>query len=234
MKTTLFDSVFPDSRLLILFLNLVNVAISAFYQLTKRSEKKLSSFLTHSLFHYRTPMTERHFSFLMGLCSFFFILAVGFKKRVSSSTPKEMLTLFDGVERIVIFIGHGRSGHSLIGSLLDAHPEIIVPHECDLIARWKKLGPLPNKVKKYKLFYELYSTSQSQAMFGLRSPVEGSETYTYHVPGTWQGTYRNHIKVTGFVTIYILSPNGPFIFHEMGCDVIWGGGGGGEVKKNKL
>ncbi|SDF57903.1 Sulfotransferase family protein [Limimonas halophila] len=32
-------------------------------------------------------------------------------------------------ERFVVFIGQSRSGHSLVGSLLDAHPEIAIAHE---------------------------------------------------------------------------------------------------------
>lgn len=32
-------------------------------------------------------------------------------------------------ERFVVFVGQSRSGHSLVGSLLDAHPEIAIAHE---------------------------------------------------------------------------------------------------------
>lgn len=37
------------------------------------------------------------------------------------------------VERIVVFVGAPRSGHSLVGALLDAHPEIRIAHELDLL-----------------------------------------------------------------------------------------------------
>ncbi|KAJ7371717.1 hypothetical protein OS493_023052 [Desmophyllum pertusum] len=46
--------------------------------------------------------------------------------------------LYDGVETFVMFIGYPRSRHSLVGAILDAHPEIIIPHEYDVLARWKE------------------------------------------------------------------------------------------------
>jgi len=36
---------------------------------------------------------------------------------------------FNNLEAIILFIGYSRSGHSLVGSLLDAHPEILISHE---------------------------------------------------------------------------------------------------------
>ena len=36
---------------------------------------------------------------------------------------------FDDVRRYVIFVGHPRTGHSLVGALLDAHPDALVAHE---------------------------------------------------------------------------------------------------------
>lgn len=38
---------------------------------------------------------------------------------------------FGGVETFVQFAGFPRSGHSLVGSLLDAHPEALIAHELD-------------------------------------------------------------------------------------------------------
>lgn len=38
---------------------------------------------------------------------------------------------FGGVEKFVQFIGFPRSGHSLIGSIIDAHPEAVISHELD-------------------------------------------------------------------------------------------------------
>ena len=40
---------------------------------------------------------------------------------------------FNNLESIILFIGYSRSGHSLVGSLLDAHPEILVSHELHVV-----------------------------------------------------------------------------------------------------
>ncbi len=40
---------------------------------------------------------------------------------------------FDTVERFCLFIGYPRSGHSLVGSLLDAHPNVVLAHELDAL-----------------------------------------------------------------------------------------------------
>ncbi|HRZ42278.1 MAG TPA: sulfotransferase [Bacteroidales bacterium] len=40
---------------------------------------------------------------------------------------------FAGVEKFVLFAGYPRSGHSLVGALMDAHPEIIISHELDAL-----------------------------------------------------------------------------------------------------
>ena len=41
--------------------------------------------------------------------------------------------LFVDVQTYCLFIGHGRSGHSILGALLDAHPNIILPDEVDVL-----------------------------------------------------------------------------------------------------
>jgi phage terminase large subunit-like protein len=40
---------------------------------------------------------------------------------------------FHDVGVFCIFIGYPRSGHSLVGSLLNAHPEVIISHELDVL-----------------------------------------------------------------------------------------------------
>ena len=102
-----------------------------------------------------------------------------------------------------MFIGYPRSSHSLVGSILDAHPEIIIPHEYNVLRYWKKYWPSTSKnikLSKYHLFYDLHQRSREQAMFGLRSkyagiPDENEGGYNYNVPGLWQGGYQTRLKV---------------------------------------
>ena len=51
---------------------------------------------------------------------------------------------FAAVRTFLLFVGHPRSGHSLVGSLLDAHPDVVVSHELDALeVRRRRLPPRP-------------------------------------------------------------------------------------------
>jgi hypothetical protein len=44
---------------------------------------------------------------------------------------------FSDINTFLLFVGYPRSGHSLVGALLNAHPQAIVSHELDAVARIK-------------------------------------------------------------------------------------------------
>lgn len=92
---------------------------------------------------------------------------------------------FTSIERYCMFIGYPRSGHSLVGSLLDAHPNIVIAHELDAL-RYVKEG-----FNKKQLFYLLLEKSQ-------RFTEAGREWtgYSYAIPYQWNGRYRE-LKVIG-------------------------------------
>ena len=80
------------------------------------------------------------------------------------------------VEAFCIFIGYPRSGHSLLGSLLDAHPEMVIAHELDVLtfvaAGWPRRA-LYSRI----LNHDATFTESGRQWFG----------YDYRVPGQWQG-----------------------------------------------
>ncbi|MDJ0868057.1 MAG: sulfotransferase [Myxococcota bacterium] len=86
---------------------------------------------------------------------------------------------FAEVERFVLFVGYPRSGHSLVGSLLDAHPEAIVAHELHVL-RYLRYG-----FSRDQLFALLLERSARQAARG-----RSATGYDYRVPGQWQGRAR--------------------------------------------
>lgn len=51
--------------------------------------------------------------------------------RAASRTYLERHSDFTSVQRFVQFAGFPRSGHSIVGSILDAHPEAMIAHELD-------------------------------------------------------------------------------------------------------
>jgi sulfotransferase family protein len=84
-----------------------------------------------------------------------------------------------------MFIGYPRSGHTLIGSLLDAHPNAVIADELNAL-RFVEAG-----FCKRQLCYLLLRNSR-------RSAAGGRERtgYHYRVPGQWQGRFER-LRVIG-------------------------------------
>ena len=64
--------------------------------------------------------------------------------------------MFDHINYYVMFIGYPKSGHSMIGSLIDAHKNAIIAHEFNIINKLKN----PFLHNKQKLFDSLYQHSK--------------------------------------------------------------------------
>ena len=100
-----------------------------------------------------------------------------------------------------MFIGYPRSSHSLVGALLDAHPQIIIPHEYHIVDKWdiyRDDALKTSGMQKYLLFYNLQSMSTWQATFGARAKEPAfldDGINSYNVPGGWQGSFDGKIKV---------------------------------------
>ena len=101
-----------------------------------------------------------------------------------------------GVERFVYFIGYGRSGHSIIASMLDAHPNIIIAHEYSIFENLRTMGR--NVFSKEFIFNELYWNSYESAICrdGWRNIAMNKKRYTLDMPGLWQGRFKE-LKVVG-------------------------------------
>lgn len=92
---------------------------------------------------------------------------------------------FRGIEAFCLFIGYPRSGHSLIGALLDAHPNVIVSHEAHALKLVKE------NATKASLFTTLLHLSRRQAGEGRQA-----YPYSYAVKGQYQGFYTE-LKIIG-------------------------------------
>ncbi len=92
---------------------------------------------------------------------------------------------FDELETYCLFLGYPRSGHSIVGSLLDAHPEIVVAQE---LAALKYLWA---GFSARQLYHLLLRNSRRHAQKG-----RSSKEYSYVVPGQWQGRCRR-LRVIG-------------------------------------
>jgi hypothetical protein len=83
-----------------------------------------------------------------------------------------------------MFIGYPRSGHSLIGAILDAHPNIILSHELDV------LNFIQNTKSQKTIFSMIVARSQWFAKGGCVW-----RGYVYKVPNQWQGKYAELLVI---------------------------------------
>jgi len=85
---------------------------------------------------------------------------------------------FAQVRTYCMFIGYPRSGHSLVGCLLDAHPNIVIAQELDALAF------VARGCNRERLFRLLLERSR-------RFAQSGSHWFdhSYAVPGQWQGRH---------------------------------------------
>lgn len=97
--------------------------------------------------------------------------------------------LFADVRIFCTFVGHVKSGSTLIGSLLDAHPDVIMADEIDV------LSCLAAGFSKEQIFHLLLKGSRREQMKG-RVTARRLTPYSVAVPGQWQGRYRR-MRVIG-------------------------------------
>jgi hypothetical protein len=95
-----------------------------------------------------------------------------------------------GVRTYCLFLGHARSGHSVIGALLDAHRQIAISDEFDAL-RYLEAG-----FSRDQLLYGSLEIARRQAANLRRKQGRGGKTYSYHVPDGWQGR-ADDLRVVG-------------------------------------
>jgi len=84
---------------------------------------------------------------------------------------------WDGIRTFCLFVGYGRSGHSAVGAVLDAHPNAAVSHELNAVKRFF------DGVPRDTLFDEIFARAQQQAREGRHATRAGGGIYTHNIPG---------------------------------------------------
>ena len=88
------------------------------------------------------------------------------------------------MERFLLFVGYPRSGHSIVGAMLNAHRDAVVAHELDA-------PPLIlDGCSRDELFSRILARAYWFNMRGNRA------NYPYAVPGQWQGRFET-LRVIG-------------------------------------
>lgn len=135
----------------------------------------------------------------------------GLSTRLPGSVPKKQFKLvhrnlpmlnesnIKQVETFLFFIGYPRSGHSIVASCLDAHPDIVIAHEFNLFPRLLRSDMHDQLVNRTILYNGLYQNSIRATKVGWRS-VEPSKNkgYSPHLnsSNSWQGRFRR-LRIIG-------------------------------------
>ena len=105
------------------------------------------------------------------------------------------------IETFIFFLGHARSGHSIVGSILDAHPHVILAHEAKL---FQTLGvdlssEAPQYNNKSMIFNTLWRNSFNSSISGLRTEEHNAmrKGYSLSIDGLYQGSFVPPIQVIG-------------------------------------
>lgn len=104
------------------------------------------------------------------------------------------------VKYFVYFVGRAHSGHSIVGSILDSHPHMIVANEAKIFVQLKE-NPA-HFTSKDAIFNELWRNSYNVSHYsgGLRSSDSydiQNKGYSLQINELYQGTYLSHVDVIG-------------------------------------
>ena len=103
--------------------------------------------------------------------------------------------IMEGVKKFVFFVGYSRSGHSILGTILDAHPHVVIANEFFLFRKFASdLERAPEKTWTANLMNKLYQKSVFDPNQMRASEKKG---YTLNIDGLWQGNFDRHIEVIG-------------------------------------
>ena len=114
------------------------------------------------------------------------------REKSGENAPKKLpQSVMDGVKTFVFFVGHGSSGHSIVASLLDSHPHMVISHEFSLFQKLSTGSLAPTKPA---IFNALWNHDRRNARWFEANSVKG---YTLMVDGLYEGKYVDHIDVMG-------------------------------------
>lgn len=114
---------------------------------------------------------------------------------------------YDHLTTLLLFVGYSRSRHSLVSSLLDAHPHMIVADESYALRKWISNADWKTVKSKYEFFDTMMGNSVRSSLYGRRSReskgiVTNLQVFGYSVPDQWQGAYDRYIQVIGDKTAW--------------------------------
>ena len=121
-------------------------------------------------------------------------------ENISSNLPTLAPDVISGINKLVFFVGNPRTGHSIIGSILDAHPHVVMSHELKFFEQRILFQEDEDKPKWWtaKLFNMIFQhTIKDTQLGGLRNVDSVNKGYTLAINSLWQGKFDEYIQVIG-------------------------------------
>ena len=107
---------------------------------------------------------------------------------------------YTSVDTLLFFVGYPRSRHTLLASLLDGHPHMVVANERNLFYRLRH----GVKFERSEMFDMLVQGSKTFLRGGKGMVMNGTLQNTTHfgfwMENYWQGSYDKYIKVSIRIT----------------------------------
>ena len=112
---------------------------------------------------------------------------------------------FDNNCCFLLFIGTPRSGHSIIGAILDAHPNVVVSHELHALQKFSdgwdsaqlKSGIIETSAKQAIEGREQTERDHGGDYFVEAKRTQAKYRFDYTIPSQFQGQIMGEIKVIG-------------------------------------
>ncbi|WP_395373950.1 sulfotransferase [Marinicella sp. W31] len=87
---------------------------------------------------------------------------------------------------LVIFVGHAHSGHSLIGALLDAHPDAAISNHLNI----------PKLIRDHTVSeHIILKTILAQALGNIDDQAWNNTGYSYRIPDSYQGKTKRPLVI---------------------------------------
>ena len=104
-------------------------------------------------------------------------------------------SIVESVQQFLFFVGYAYSGHGILASMLDSHPNMVIAQEYSLFSKWIKKPKIHSD--KNWLFNTLLENSRHNSLLSSRTRHSKKIGDMQDIPGGWQGQYKKHIRVIG-------------------------------------
>ena len=101
-------------------------------------------------------------------------------------------SVVDGVRYFVLFVGQGRSGTTITGALIDAHPNVIMSNEYFIL---HQMASFPSSYTTKRTVMDALNRRQRTVVDHFKK--SSHKGYSLYINGSHMGTYEDHVDVIG-------------------------------------